>query len=136
MQPKFDELPGSRGHALLVPLALLRLTGSPHGALFLAQLLAWEAGDECWQACSYAYWQKELKLSEYRVKKVAAWCAAHGFLETRIGTVRGVPVTFYRLRLQTLYTLLKSLLAVGGGEPGRAGAAVAVDWRKQLNAGR
>lgn len=135
MQPKFDELPGSPGHALPVPLALLRLTGSAHGALFLTQLLAWESGDESWQACSYAYWEKELKLSEYRVKKIAAWCAAHGFLETRIGIERGVPVTFYRLRLQPLYALLGSLLAAGGGEPGRAGAAAAADWRKKLEGG-
>ncbi len=136
MQPNFDELPGSPGHALPVPLALFRLTGSPHAALFLAQLLAWESGDESWQACSYAYWQKEMRLSEYRVKKISAWCAAHGFLETRIGTERGVPVTFYRLRLQPLYALLDSLLAAGGGEPGVAGAAAAADWRSALRAAK
>lgn len=132
MQPRFDELPGSPGKPVPVPLPLLRLMGSPSGALFLAQLLAWEQGDECWQACSYAAWQRELKLSEYRVKKIARWCAALGFLETSIGTDRGVPVTFYRLRLQPLYTLLAGLLEAGGGEPGPEGAAAAAAWRKQL----
>jgi hypothetical protein len=132
MQPDFSKLPGSPGNALLVPLALVRLMGSAPGALFLSQLLAWDPGDEGWQACSYAYWQRELKLSEYRVKKVTRWCAAQGFLEARVGVERGVPVTFYRLHLSALHELLASLLAAGGGEPGRAGAAAAAAWRKRL----
>lgn len=135
MQPDFNELPGSPGNGLPVPLPLLRLVGSAQGALFLAQLLAWEPGDERWQACSYTYWQKELQLSEYRVKQVAGWCAAQGFLETRVGAERGVPVTFYRLRLQPLHALLASLLAAGGGEAGQAGAAAARAWRKRLAGG-
>lgn len=127
-----DQLPGSPGHALPVPLALLRLMGSAPGALFLAQLLAWETGDEGWQACSYSAWRAELCISEYRIKKYAAWCAARGFLETRVEYAGGVPVTFYRLKLQPLYALLRELLAPGGGEPGIPGAQAAAAWRRSL----
>jgi hypothetical protein len=125
-----DQLPGSRGQALPLPLPLLRLMGSAAGALFVAQLLAWETGDEAWQACSYSAWQAELGISEYRIKKVAAWCAACGFLETRIGDARGVPVTYYKLRLQPLTALLAELIAAGGGQPGVAGAQAAAAWRQ------
>jgi hypothetical protein len=125
-----DRQSGSR--SLPLPLPLLRLMGSAPGALFLAQLLAWETGDEAWQACSYAIWQRELGISEYRVKKYAAWCAARGFLETRVGDARGVPVTFYRLQLEPLYALLAALLAAGGGEPGPSGARAAVAWRRSV----
>lgn len=127
-----DQLPGSPGHAVPLPLPLLRLMGSAAGALFLAQLLAWETGDEAWQACSYTAWRAELGISEYRIKKVTVWCAARGFLETRVGDARGVPVTFYRLRLQPLYALLAELIASGGGRPGVAGAQAAAAWRRSV----
>lgn len=127
-----DRQTRSRLQPLPLPLPLLRLMGSAAGALFLAQLLAWETGDESWQACSYAIWQGELGISEYRVKKFTAWCAARGFLETRVGDARGVPVTFYRLQLEPLYALVSALLAAGGGEPGPAGARAAAAWRRSV----
>lgn len=116
----------------MLPLPLVRLMGSAAGALFLAELLRQEVGDEEWQAYSYARWQSDLGLSEYRVKKCAAWCAARGFLQARTGEARRVPVTFYRLQMQPFYALLTALLATGGGTPGEQGARGAAAWRRSL----
>lgn len=132
MERGLNELWEGEAGTLLLPLPLVRLMGSAAGALFLAELLEREAGDERWQAYSYARWRREVGLSEYRVKKCAAWCAARDFLQTRTGIVRGVPVTFYRLHLRPFYALLAGLLAAGGGAPGPPGAREAAAWRRAV----
>lgn len=96
-----------QGNILTIPVPMIRLMGGePEGALFLSQLVYWSdksSKKDGWFWKSYAEWESEIFLSEYKVKKYSEVLKKKGVLETKVMKVNGTPTVNYRVSLESLF---------------------------------
>jgi hypothetical protein len=91
-----------QANVLSIPVEFIHYTGSVDCALFLSQLLYWSdrgirRDGYIWK--TYGDWEKEVCLSEYKVRNAANRLKSMGILETMIKKANGSPTVHYRLDL-------------------------------------
>jgi hypothetical protein len=89
-----------RGTEIIVPRKLILFINNINAALLLSQLIYQH--EDGWIAKTYAEWEQELYLNEYRIRKAARLLESHGFIETKVKKLNGNPTLHYRVNWDTL----------------------------------
>lgn len=115
-QDAYDLIRSFSGQAnvLTIPRAFISFTGDLECALVLSQLLYWHSrcGDG-WTYKTFAEWEAELGLSEYKVNKARKKLEAMGLLTTKVAKAAGAPTVHYHLNESALVTSLSEFLRNG-----------------------
>lgn len=99
----FDAIRSMTGQAniLTIPRIFVDLVGDLETALFLSQVLYWSdkgSQDGGWFYKTYAEWEEEICLNEYKVRKAKNKLEEMGLIETKIKKANGNPTVHYRLK--------------------------------------
>lgn len=101
-----------QANILTLPLVLIDFCDGDHAtALILSQLLYWNGKSKNeWIYKTYDSWYKELRLSEYQVRRARKNLEKMGILETKVKKANGNPTLHYRIKTKEFLNLLMNKL--------------------------
>lgn len=97
------------GHANIVsaPIEFVKATGSLNRAVVLNQIVFWHGvqeqngRDDGWFYRTYAQWEEETGLGEFKIRGAADWLEREKIIERRLKKAHGAPTLHYRLNRET-----------------------------------